>query len=1091
MMDDDCSLSSESLATSEEFEFVGEGEPELQVTGSHTNQINLLQDVEDQLDDDMETKGKEIISDGLKEKDIENKMSLEGGEEKHEKENISEKSNLKLQKKLGRMSIPLSDSIEGCECSDRNLSPTLSTSSSSSPLEESLSKSVSLQFPIDCTLFPKVTYLGCAAINAPRSENEIFRNMAILNEQTSEHAIEITLSIPSDAEGSVILYELNCSTEIATFPIHRILFCARGRPETQELQCFAFTCSHGTIAETAIFQCHVFKCNDAETVLRVLQGFAKAFRKIPKLPSSRCNSIGSDKNIPIGNTVRNNEQVYVFEASLEIKEEDSKGNFATCPRDKEYFKLRCNLEKLIVMTIHQISNNKELSIERCFGLLISPGRNVSQGDMHPLEMVSMNKVAGTERFSYQISGQWNPTPAVFEVLNRETPRDSVVYVTIAIDVVFTGVQESIRFAIETKAKIFSQNDRFWYFTKKPVQEQFYVRLREAEIENNGEHMLDVISVDSASQLQRKRAILTLNFGEKGRRSSVQSESTPGDQETESDNDEPLLSGTGEVSKDCTEVELEGWADVLAKWHQNLKQRPKQLAPLVRRGIPEALRGEVWQLLTGCHDTRQMIETYRILITKDSPCENVIQRDINRTFPAHDYFRESGGVGQDSLYKICKAYSVYDQEIGYCQGLSFLAAALLLHMPEEQAFNVLVRIMFDYHLRDMFRNGFEELHLKLYILDRLMEELLPDVYAHFIDLGIEAHMFASQWFLTLFTAKFPLYVVFYIVDIFLLDGADTLFQVAVALLMMSKKDLLALDFEGILKHFRVSLPKKYRTEESARFLLQTAVGVKLKKLKKYKKDYVAYKEQQKQQEDPVDGLKRENKRLLESNMHLEQENDDLAQELITTRMQLKKELEIAEEKIENLSKELHTSKCCLSELEDEKKRLDVEVTQLKGMCRRELQRAETEITRNTHIISEYKQICCQLNSRFEKEQQVSNEVIEKLRAQMKSCENCCKTLDVSRPMKAKCPMDTVDVGTHNSKSDNSQDQIRELELELAQTKLALVEAECKNQDVNHQLNVALTELQSVKNTWFHKTLSTIRDATKKEYPVKEGKEKDAT
>ncbi|XP_023215853.1 rab GTPase-activating protein 1-like [Centruroides sculpturatus] len=1016
-------------------------------------------------------------------------MSLEGGEEKHEKENISEKSNLKLQKKLGKMNISLSDNIEGCECSDKNLSPTLSTSSSS-PIEESSSKSISLQFPVDSLLFPKVTYLGCAAINAPRSENEIFRNMAILNEQSSEHAIEITLSIPGDAEGSVILYELNSSTEIATFPIHRILFCARGRPETQEVHCFAFTCSHGTIAETAIFQCHVFKCNEPETVLKVLQGFAKAFRKIPKLPTSRCNSISSDKNIPIGNTVRNNEQVYVFEATLEMKEEDSKGNFATCPRDKEYFKLRCNLEKLIVMTIHQISNNKELTIERCFGLLISPGRNVSQGDMHPLEMVSMNKVAGVDRFSYQISGHWNPTPAVFEVLNRETPRDSVVYVTVAIDVVFAGVQESIRFAIETKAKIFSQNDRFWYFTKKPVQEQFYVRLREAEMENSGGHLLDVVSVDSASQLQRKRAILTLNFGE-GRRSSVQSETTPGDQESESDNDEPLLSGTGEVSKDCTEVELEGWGDVLSKWRQNLKQRPKQLAPLVRRGIPEALRGEVWQLLAGCHDTRQMIETYRILITKDSPCENVIQRDINRTFPAHDYFRESGGIGQDSLYKICKAYSVYDQEIGYCQGLSFLAAALLLHMPEEQAFNVLVRIMFDYHLRDMFRNGFEELHLKLFILDRLMEELLPEVYAHFIDLGIEAHMYASQWFLTLFTAKFPLYVVFYIVDIFLLDGADTLFQVAVALLMMSKKDLLALDFEGILKHFRVSLPKKYRTEESARFLLQTAVGIKLKKLKKYKKDYVVFKEQQKQQEDPVDGLKRENKRLLESNMHLEQENDDLAQELITTRMQLKKELEGAEEKIEALTKELHTSKCCLSELEDEKKRLDVEVTQLKGMCRRELQRAETEISRNNLIISEYKQICGQLNSRFEKEQQLSKEMIEKLRAQMKTCENCRTALDAPQSLPMQLPVDETGIPKQGPKCDDSQDQIRELELELAQTKLALVEAECKNQDVNHQLNVALAELQSVKNTWFHKTLSSIRDATKKEYPVKEAKEKDAT
>lgn len=42
------------------------------------------------------------------------------------------------------------------------------------------------------------------------------------------------------------------------------------------------------------------------------------------------------------------------------------------------------------------------------------------------------------------------------------------------------------------------------------------------------------------------------------------------------------------------------------------------------------------------------------------------------------------------------------------------------MPEEQAFGVLMKIMFDYRTRDMFRNGFEELHLKFFQLQKLME-----------------------------------------------------------------------------------------------------------------------------------------------------------------------------------------------------------------------------------------------------------------------------------------------------------------------------------------------------------------------------------
>lgn len=42
------------------------------------------------------------------------------------------------------------------------------------------------------------------------------------------------------------------------------------------------------------------------------------------------------------------------------------------------------------------------------------------------------------------------------------------------------------------------------------------------------------------------------------------------------------------------------------------------------------------------------------------------------------------------------------------------------MPEEQAFCVLTKIMFDYGMRNLFKQGFEELHLKFYQLERLLQ-----------------------------------------------------------------------------------------------------------------------------------------------------------------------------------------------------------------------------------------------------------------------------------------------------------------------------------------------------------------------------------
>lgn len=62
------------------------------------------------------------------------------------------------------------------------------------------------------------------------------------------------------------LLDSDGSNEIASFLIHCILFCARGRPETTEKECFAFACSHGETAETSIFHCHIFKCDSPETV---------------------------------------------------------------------------------------------------------------------------------------------------------------------------------------------------------------------------------------------------------------------------------------------------------------------------------------------------------------------------------------------------------------------------------------------------------------------------------------------------------------------------------------------------------------------------------------------------------------------------------------------------------------------------------------------------------------------------------------------------------------------------------------------------------------------------------------------------------
>lgn len=124
--------------------------------------------------------------------------------------------------------------------------------------------------------------------------------------------------------------------------------------------------------------------------------------------------------------------------------------------------------------------------------------------------------------------------------------------------------------------------------------------------------------------------------------------------------------------------------------------------------------------------------------------------------------------------------------------------LLQQMPEEEAFAVLVALMQEYRLRDMFKPSMAELGVCMYQLEHLVADTHPELHAHFTAQGFHTSMYASSWFLTLFTTALSLPLACRIFDVFLSEGMEIIFKVALAMLHLGKEDLLSLDMEGMLK-----------------------------------------------------------------------------------------------------------------------------------------------------------------------------------------------------------------------------------------------------------------------------------------------------
>jgi len=236
--------------------------------------------------------------------------------------------------------------------------------------------------------------------------------------------------------------------------------------------------------------------------------------------------------------------------------------------------------------------------------------------------------------------------------------------------------------------------------------------------------------------------------------------------------------------------------------------------LIRVGLPNRLRGEIWEICSGSFYARLRnphlyAKTLAKFTGKESLAIDEIEKDLNRSLPEYPGFQSEEGIGR--LRRVLTAYSWTNEEVGYCQAMNIVVAALLIYMSEPQAFFTLDalcdRLLPGYYSKDMYGTLLDQR-----VFENLVEKTMPVLWEHLLKSDVNLSVVSLPWFLSLYINSMPLVFAFRVLDVFFLEGPKVLFQIGLAILRINGEELLDVGDDGSF----ISILKNYfsRLDESA-------------------------------------------------------------------------------------------------------------------------------------------------------------------------------------------------------------------------------------------------------------------------------------
>lgn len=286
---------------------------------------------------------------------------------------------------------------------------------------------------------------------------------------------------------------------------------------------------------------------------------------------------------------------------------------------------------------------------------------------------------------------------------------------------------------------------------------------------------------------------------------------------------------------------------LAKWQEfcvpGTTMPPEdRLKRLCRKGIPPQLRKWVWTEVSGAGARRTAkgpgyYATAVDLGRRTSPFVHQIQLDVPRTFPTSAWVQTD--AGQAALRRLLFAFAHHNPIIGYCQGMNYVAAILLVVMghDEEAAFWVLASLIDDDRgilYQDMYSKDLSGCHVEMRSLKELVTIKLPRLGAHMEALRCDISILATDWFLCLFCTSLPAETAIRMWDALLNEGTKVLFRVGLALLKMHEPVLLATDNPGeLLRAARNAAAVEFDRDELMRVAFDGVGSLPMEKIRRFR------------------------------------------------------------------------------------------------------------------------------------------------------------------------------------------------------------------------------------------------------------------